>query len=272
MKVKLIRHTHNPDELIALAGKLCYSKSNIDELEEKLDEYKVNSFIQKLVGMGHESPTEHATFTFAVEGVSRSLLAQLTRHRLASYSVQSQRYVRYRDNFEYVVPKEIEKYDQLKKDYIKKIENDWEAYNDFVDRLMIEYIADYWRDEGVPYEEIIKHPIKKHIDDLIGTGKKHLLLSIEKKAIENARYLLPEATATKIIFTMNTRNLYNFFNLRCCERAQDEIREMADMMLKEVKKVAPILFKNAGAKCVKLGYCPEGKMSCGKFFKKKTKE
>ena len=94
MKVQLIAHTPNPERVVAAAAKLCYSPVGVDELMEGLTDEKAADFVRMLAGMGHESPTEHASFTFAIEGVSRSLLAQITRHRIASYSVQSQRYVK----------------------------------------------------------------------------------------------------------------------------------------------------------------------------------
>ena len=103
MKVKLLAHTPEPEKLIAAAAKNCYSSSNIDNVLEGLTEEKTENFVNMLSEIGHESPIEHVSFTFAIEGVSRSLLAQITRHRMASFSVQSQRYVREK-GFEYVVP------------------------------------------------------------------------------------------------------------------------------------------------------------------------
>ena len=103
MKVKLLSHTPDPEKLVAAAAKNCYSASNVDNILEGLTEEKAESFVNMLSEIGHESPIEHVSFTFAIEGVSRSLLAQITRHRMASFSVQSQRYVREK-GFEYVVP------------------------------------------------------------------------------------------------------------------------------------------------------------------------
>ena len=117
MKVRLLAYTPDPERLIAAAAKNCYSSIDVDGILDGLTEEKTRSFLQMLTEMGHESPIEHASFTFAIEGVSRSLLAQITRHRIASFSVQSQRYVRER-GFEYVVPPEIEKIPAAKEKFI----------------------------------------------------------------------------------------------------------------------------------------------------------
>lgn len=217
MKVTLITHTPEPEKVIASAAKLCYSSSNIETLMNGLTSEKIESFIKKLTDLGHQSPLEHCTFTFGIEGVSRALLAQLTRHRIASYSVKSQRYVK-EDMFEYITPKTIEEDDVLFLEYIRLMNNIQEFYNSAIKR-------------GVPAED--------------------------------ARYALPNACSTQLIMTFNIRSLLNFFELRCCNRAQTEIRQMADMMLDICKEVAPNIFAKAGASCVR-GKCKEGKMSCGK--------
>lgn len=233
MKVELLEYTPNPERVIAAAAKLCYSSSNVDSIMEKMTPEGCERFIRMLTSLGHESPVEHVSFTFAIEGVSRSLLAQLTRHRIASFSVQSQRYVG-KENFEYIIPPEIESVPEAKELFIKAMENDRETYK----RL------------GAILEQ-------KHM--LSGLDEK----AAKKKAQEDARYVLSNACDTKIVMTMNVRSLYNFFSLRCCSRAQWEIREMATQMLKLVKKVSPLLFENAGPSCVR-GACSEGEMSCGK--------
>ena len=108
LNVTLIRHTLSPEETVALGAKLCYSRSDIQGLKEKISRQDQTEFINRLMAMGHESVLEHASFTFGVEGVSRVLLAQLTRHRLASFSVQSQRYVSYEKGFGFIIPPSIE--------------------------------------------------------------------------------------------------------------------------------------------------------------------
>ena len=107
LKVALLRHTLSPEETVALGARLCYSRAGIDDLTRRVSQKDQSEFVQKILGMGHDSVLEHASFTFGVEGVSRVLLAQLTRHRLASFSVQSQRYVSYENGFGYIVPPKI---------------------------------------------------------------------------------------------------------------------------------------------------------------------
>lgn len=248
MKVELIAHTPDPERVVAAAAKLCYSSSPATDIMDNLTDEKVESFLDMLSGLGHDSPTEHVTFTFAIEGVSRALLAQFTRHRIASYSVKSQRYVS-EAMFEYILPPEVEANQEAKEIFIKAMERDMEDYNRITDILS-----------------------KKHYEDMIKSGmeEKAAKTAAKKKAIEDARFVLPNACETKMVVTMNVRSLKNFFAHRCCERAQWEIRALADEMLKLVKGVAPNLFKKAGPPCVS-GGCPEGKMSCGKAKEKREK-
>lgn len=271
MKLKLISHTANIEEVVSMAAKLCYSPVGVDEIQEGLTPESVEKFLNMLMSLGHESPLEHASFTFAVEGISRACSHQIVRHRIASYSQQSQRYVKL-DQFEYIVPPSIEAIPEAKKLYIEAMEQDQETYNNLVDLLIEEQIkgSKYW-EEYVSYEKMMKEqnqdidPISYMLSCYKSEYKKY-----EKKAIEDARYVFPNACETKMVFTMNVRSLYNFLNHRCCERAQWEVRELATEMLKELKKVAPILFKNMGPKCVQ-GQCPEGKMSCGKVVEIREK-
>lgn len=231
VKVKLLAYTPDPEKVVAAAAKLCYSKADIDTIMDGLTDEKVTKFLSTLVERGHMSPFEHASFTFGIEDVSRNLLAQLSRHRIASLSVMSQRYVH--DNFGAVVPEAIKENAGCNDIYTQAIEAMFNIYDGLTEKLQDQYISE-------------------------GMDKK----AAEKKATEDARYVLPGATCTKLILTMNARELMHFFNLRCCFRAQQEIREMADEMLRQVKEVAPTIFKNAGAPCVS-GPCPEGKFSCG---------
>ena len=221
MKVKILAHTPEPEKLIAAAAKLCYSSSPVDKIMDELTDEAVEKFLTKLVDMGHESPIEHVSFTFMIDGVSRALLAQITRHRLASFSVRSQRYVD-ESNFSYVTAPVMS-------------EN---IYG--LEKVMANIATEY-------------QSIKRILMDKGFT---------KEQANEQARAILPNACATSLVMTMNARELMHFFNKRCCNRAQDEIRGVADEMLRQCKEVAPILFKNSGAPCVK-GYCPEGSMSCG---------
>jgi thymidylate synthase (FAD) len=240
MEVKLLTYTQNPEKIVAAAAKLCYAKSDIATLMDGLTDEKVCLFLNKLSDLGHQSPTEHASFTFGIEGVSRSFLAQISRHRLASLSVQSQRYVDM-TNAGFVMPEEFTDDEPASK-----------TFEDAVDYAL------------ESYEELRKYLTVRYIHS--GMDAK----SAEKKAQEDARYVLPEACCTKMIITMNARELNHFFNMRCCNRAQWEIRECAEKMLKLVYPIAPHLFKNAGPSCA-CGACPEGAMSCGKVTEMRQK-
>jgi len=219
---------------------MCYSAAGAEKLLDGLTEERCASFLDMLSEIGHESPVEHASFTFAVEGVSRSLLAQLTRHRIASFSVQSQRYVSMED-FEYVTPPEIAADPEALKEFEASMRMAAESYS----RL----------------HAVLK---KNHKEKYIASGmdEKEADKKAGKMANEDARFVLPNACETKLIMTMNARELRHFFRLRCCGRAQWEIREMAWLMLELCMKEAPHLFATAGPACL-TGPCPEGKMCCG---------
>ncbi|AKL97073.1 thymidylate synthase ThyX [Clostridium aceticum] len=257
LKLKLLAYTPNPDAVVAKGGKLCYYPGGIEELEEGLTEEKIGRFVTMLAEMEHESPLEHAVFTFGIEGVSRSLTHQLVRHRLASYSQKSQRYVS-EGSFEYVIPKDISNNEEAQKTFIKAMENAQEAYDKITEELLAEKIKGFYKEKKqtieVGNQEIIQH-CKKHF--------KRDYSALEKLAIENARAVLPNACETKIIVTMNARILLHFFKKRCCSRAQEEIRDLATEMLKLVKTVAPNIFRYAGPACVH-DVCPEGDMTCGR--------
>lgn len=241
MKVTLITHTPEPEKVIASAAKLCYSASDIESLMDGLTTEKIDAFIKKLTDLGHQSPLEHCSFTFGIEGISRSCSHQLVRHRIASYSQKSQRYVT-EGQFEYIIPPEIEENPTAKELFIKAMECDQMVYDNLVNILKEKH-----------FQKIREYE----------TNIKKAEQMAEKKAIEDARFVLPNACETKLIMTMNIRTLLHFFEERCCERAQWEIRYMAYAMLEKCKEVAPNLFVNAGASCVR-GKCKEGKMSCGK--------
>ena len=224
LRVELLRHTPMPEETIALAAKLCYSKSSISDLKDRISRKDQSDFIEKLMGMGHESVLEHVSFTFGIEGVSRVLLAQLTRHRIASFSVQSQRYVSYEAGFGYIIPESIE---ALGEDAVSKFHDQMETIEN--------WYKDWQRQLGNQGE----------------------------KSNEDARFVLPNACETRIVMTMNVRELRHFFSLRMCSRAQWEIRRMAEEMFRLCYSTAPALFRDAGPACLR-GKCPEGEKSCGK--------
>lgn len=241
MNVKLIAHTVQPDKVVAAAAKLCYSNSGAMGLMDGMDDEKAENFVEMLGKIGHQSPIEHASFTFAIEGVSRSLLAQITRHRLASFSVQSQRYVKLKD-FSYITPPEIASVPEALQLYEETMQSCVASYQKLSDILEQKHYADFL-EQGIPEKEARR--------------------KAEKKAIEDARFVLPNASETKMVMTMNARELLHFFRLRCCNRAQWEIRELAKAMVKEVYPVSQALFADAGPACC-TGACPEGKMTCGK--------
>ena len=222
MNVVMIRHTLNPEELIALSAKLCYSRSDIRGLSERVSSQDQSEFISRLMNMGHESTFEHACFTFGIEGVSRVLLAQLTRHRLASFSVQSQRYVSYEKGFGYILPPKIMALgEEATARYASQMNQIEEWYREWQEQL--------------------------------GKGE---------QSNEDARFILPNACETRIMLTMNVRELRHFFSLRMCNRAQWEINELAIRMHRLCLKTAPALFIDAGPACLR-GKCPEGEKSCG---------
>ena len=266
LKVKIIAHTPEPDKVIAQAGKLCYSPVGVDEITQKLTEEEIARYVNMLASIGHESPLEHVSFTFAIEGISRACTHQIVRHRIASYSQQSQRYVKL-EQFEYIIPPAIESNPEAKRIFIETMERDQKAYDELVDLLLEDILIDkHAADYGSCIREILKEnpdavPDRSKVLDLYAENFLEDYRKAEKQAIEDARYVFPNACETKIVITMNARSLLHFFNVRCCNRAQWEIREMATEMLKECKKIAPALFKKAGPDCV-YGKCGEGKMSC----------
>ncbi len=223
MKVRLINYTKEPEKIVAQSARLCYSALSVENLEEELTNKSIIKLIKKIMKLGHYSVLEHATFTFAIEGISRVTSHQLVRHRLASFSQQSQRYVKIsEEGFPYIVPKSIAHVEKLNKIFIDALKK--------LDRI---------------YHILLVHNIEA----------------------EDARYILPQAVTTKMIISANARELLLIFKLRCCNRAQWEIREVAINMLREVKKIAPTIFENAGPPCI-LRPCPEGELSCGKPWSK----
>ncbi len=222
LHVELLAHTPDPEKTCALAARTCYSAMDYDELKAQVDEKDQAAFLRRIVASGHLSVLEHASFTFGVSGVSRALLAQITRHRIASFSVQSQRYVSLAEGFGYIIPPRIK---ALGEDAVEEFESQ-----------MAQMQAWYqgWQDK-------------------LGNGE---------GSNEDARFVLPNACETHITLTMNARELLHFFSLRCCNRAQWEIRALAKEMLRQCKLVAPVIFEYAGPGCVS-GPCPEGAKSCG---------
>lgn len=226
MQVELLNHTPDPERAIATAARLCYAPVGAAELMETMPEERVRSVLSTIMASGHFSTLEHASYTFAIDGVSRVLTHQLVRHRMASFNQQSQRYVKFEGGFPYVTP--------------PTIEGDAAAQEAF-ERVM--------RATDEAYQSLIALGIPA----------------------EDARFVLPNAAETKIVTTMNVRELLHFFELRCCHRAQWEIQELAQKMLDLVRPTAPFIFMDAGAPCVHAS-CPEGKMTCGNPFEKVSRD
>ena len=220
MQVELLYHTPDPERAVATAARLCYAPVGATELMESLSEERIRKVLTTIMAGGHFSTLEHASYTFAIDGVSRALTHQLVRHRLASYNQQSQRYVKFADGLDTIKPESIAADEKANALFDEMIEKTVEAYQAFLDA-------------GIPAED--------------------------------ARYILPNAAETKIVVTMNIRELLHFFSLRCCNRAQWEIRELAWKMLELARPTAPFIFADAGPGCVR-GACPEGKMTCGQPY------
>jgi thymidylate synthase (FAD) len=225
MDVRLLYHTADPERAIAAAARLCYAPVGAAELFEGMTDEAVRKVLRVILNGGHFSALEHASYTFAIEGVSRALTHQLVRHRLASYNQQSQRYVTYAQEPTFVVPPAVAADPDALARFDAANTAAFEAY-----RAML--------DLGVPAED--------------------------------ARYVLPNAMETKIVVTMNVRELLHFLTLRCCKRAQWEIRDLALAMLDLAEPTAPYVFMDAGAEC-RRGACPEGSMTCGEPYEKAPK-
>lgn len=249
MNVILLEHTPDPERLVATAAKLCYSSSDISSLRNGLTDDKISGFIDMLVSIGHESVMEHVSFTFGIEGISRACSHQLVRHRIASYSQKSQRYVN-ENGFSFVTPPAIADCPEANEEFQKAVDSIQESYKKIADALT-----------------------EVHKNNFIAQGldEKAALSKAVKLANEDARFILPNACETKIVVTMNVRSLFNFFQHRCCNRAQWEIQAVANEMLRLCKDVAPNIFSNAGPSCVAEGKCPEGNMTCGKFAEVRKK-
>lgn len=216
MRVQLLSYTPDPEQVAAAAARLCYSAADISQLMERSRDDHA-ALLAKILDLGHFSVLEHASFSFGIEGISRACSHQLVRHRIASYSQQSQRYVAVRERFAAVMPPTI----AVNPELAERFENLLNDCHSLYGELMA---------AGIPAED--------------------------------ARFVLPNAAETKLVMTMNARELRHFFALRCCRRAQWEIRAMATAMLRVCKPVAPLLFADAGPGCL-VGACPEGKMTCG---------
>lgn len=228
LQVKLLEMSEHPLSVLYVAYRQCYSPHWAGDMwAEDAGEERKAAFLREMMRSGHDSPLEHVKFTFAIKGVSRALTHQLVRYRVASYSQQSQRYVDMR-HFNYIIPPSVAGDETLRAGFERCMDEIQRSYRDLLDRF----------------------------------GEKGI---IGEKAHEDARFVLPQAAETKIVVTMNCRELLHFFGQRCCQRAQWEIRALANRMLEICRGKLPPVFENGGARCEWLGYCPEGRFSCGRF-------
>jgi thymidylate synthase (FAD) len=229
LHLTLLQHTPHPDRAVAVAGRLCYAPVSAAELDREMTDADVAKLVRVLVRSGHHSALEHAVFTFAIDGVSRACTHQLVRHRVASYNQQSQRYVRFGGADSFIVPPSIAANAEAHEVFLGAMEQARAAY----DRL---------------------------VDIGLRDGRK------KESVQEDARFVLPNATETKIVVTMNARELRHFFRVRCCRRAQWEINELAWRMRSMVRELSPYLFEGSGPPCL-YGECGEGTMTCGRPYR-----
>ena len=229
LRVTLLQHTPDPDRAVAIAGRLCYAPVSAADLKQEMGADDVVRLVRILVRSGHHSALEHASFSFAVDGVSRALTHQLVRHRVASYNQQSQRYVNFGAGDSFIVPPSVSVDPEAEAVFLAAMEQARVAYDRLVE---------------------------------LGLSAGRTRESVQ----EDARFVLPNAAETKIVVTMNARELRHFFRVRCCNRAQWEIRALAWEMRGMVKELAPSLFEGSGPGCLH-GTCPEGKMTCGRPYK-----
>jgi thymidylate synthase (FAD) len=228
LKVTLLQFTPSPERAVASAARLCYAPVSAAELKQTMTDDDVRRLVRGVVRSGHTSTLEHASFTFAIDGISRACSHQLVRHRVASYSQQSQRYVRFGSDGAFIIPPSIAASPEARKVFVEAMENARRSY---------ERLVELGQAEGRKNESVF----------------------------EDARFVLPNAAETKIVVTMNARELRHFFSVRCCRRAQWEINRLAWTMRRLVAAEAPLLFDDAGPGCLGEG-CPEGKMTCGEPY------
>lgn len=210
IKVKIIDHTYKAEELPTFSALISFWEDWSTDKFEKVTKEDVKKHLPLLMMAGHHSILEHSKITFTIEGCSRTCTHQLVRHRLASYTQQSQRYVKV-DKPEYVIPDSIKNNPKALEKYEKLMKKTWNAYKELINM-------------GIPKED--------------------------------ARFVLPNATRTSIVVTMNFRELLHTMSLRMCYNAQWEIRNIFWALWEQVMQIAPHIFIHAVPPCIKRGYCP----------------
>ncbi len=248
LKVKVLYYPFmgtgiNTERLILLA-RLCYSPMGIGRMGELLtgdkpSDEKAGEFVRGLIEMGHMGALEHWYTTFAVEGYSRISSQQNDRHRLI----------------------------KMFKEHGVVYMNDPEQGSP--DTSQLQQSQRYVKEDNFRYitpPSFARQPeflekFERLQEEVLNLQREGLALGLPA---EDVRFALTNATETRFVITTNARQLRHMFNLRCCTRAQWEIRRMFTELLHEYKRIAPNIFYRAGASCDDLGYCPEGKMSCGR--------
>lgn len=257
--VKLLSYTPEPEKVITAAAKLCYSNSTPSELFERQTDESIEKFINMIMGLGHGSILEHVSFTFAIENISRVTEIQLCRHRTGSPSIQSGRYVKRNPHF--YLPEAIKNDEVAKLIYIQECDRATEAYLQLIDRLELKLVA---KNLNRSIDDVIAYRLTKDGSKVYEKER----AKIEKIALEDARYVLPQSLRTHGVYSIDLRNLIHLIEKRKCKRAQKEIREVANQMYEQIKPLLPNIIKYIGAPC-ETGSCPEGSMCCGKPYDKK---
>jgi thymidylate synthase (FAD) len=240
MKVKLLTKTQNMLDVVYTGARTCYNAgSPIDMWFDvcNIPTDKKKTMLSKVFESGHLSTSEHAYFTFAIEGISRACSHQLVRHRHCSFSQQSQRYVE-------ITEDQDELYEAFNEDYDSNNFKDSKIFK-ILDKYFVD--ADKFRNANGYY-----YALDNYLE-VIKNGEK----------AEDARRFLPNATKTNIVVSMNLRELIHLCNERLCTRAQKEIRQLTNLMVKEVLKDEEWLKPYLVPKCEKNGFCSEHK-SCGR--------
>ena len=228
-RVTLLSYTPEPEKIIALAARVCYSdRADIMDISNDMKKEDIERYVKMIINSQHHSVLEHVSFTFSIEDVSRAVLAEITRHRIGiAFSVRSQRYCN-EFNAQFVVPEEL---------------------------LITEDMDEDKKLPGIIFDQAIDNAQFAYRD---------MISKDIKVSKQSARYVLPNATCTRMILTANARELLHIFALRSCARALPEIQVLSNKMISLVRKAAPIIFEKAGPSCLQLGYCPENDKCCGR--------
>jgi thymidylate synthase (FAD) len=265
MSVKLITHTPEPEKIIAYAASVCYSNERLDELYDNMTPERIDRMCKLIIDIAHESVLEHATFTFAIDEIDRAESHQLVRHRIMSASQRSQRFV-YEGNFDYMVPEIIENNDSALSVFHDSMIHSCTAYdilyNKLIESILKEKLeCDHSFEEEGAYLKYVKGIIENDVCDKNEKARyKEMLKNVKKQAQENARSVLPNATETMMVITVNAREIKHMCSERMCMRSQDPIKETVGKIHSLCVKTFPKIFSHMGPKCKILGYCPENNL------------